>query len=105
MKESAVERHLRARTLTCGGGALKFVSPGNAVVPDRLIVPPTAWCPCCGRSASVCLVEVKRPGETPRELKVQQRARPGALRLHARCVDSKDGVAPGATRDGRGRGH
>lgn len=40
MKESAIESRLRAGVKSLGGIAYKFVSPGNAGVPDRLVVLP-----------------------------------------------------------------
>lgn len=66
MRESTLENKLRNATKQRGGLALKFVSPGLAGVPDRLIILPS------GRYG---FVEVKRPGAKPRpiqELRHQQ---------------------------------
>lgn len=40
MKESAIEAKLRTGVRALGGRAYKFVSPGNAGVPDRIVVLP-----------------------------------------------------------------
>lgn len=40
MKEYAVEKHLVQKTQECGGICLKFISPGIAGVPDRIIIFP-----------------------------------------------------------------
>ena len=40
MKESEIEGRLRDGVKRLGGKAFKFVSPGNAGVPDRLVVLP-----------------------------------------------------------------
>lgn len=57
MREAALENKLRNAVKTRGGIALKFVSPGFAGVPDRLILLPG------GRTA---FIEVKVLGEKPR---------------------------------------
>lgn len=38
MLESTIESHLRKGVERLGGMALKFVSPGNAGVPDRIVL-------------------------------------------------------------------
>ena len=50
MKESDVEKALVTEVRQCGGRAYKWVSPGNAGVPDRIVIFP-------GRAA--VFVEVK----------------------------------------------
>ena len=40
MKESAIEAKLRDGIRKLGGRAYKFVSPGNAGVPDRMVILP-----------------------------------------------------------------
>ena len=53
MRETALERWLRVEIERRGGVARKFISPGWAGAPDRLVLMPggRAW-----------FVEVKRPG-------------------------------------------
>lgn len=40
MKESAIEAKLRDGIRKLGGRAYKFISPGNAGVPDRMVILP-----------------------------------------------------------------
>ena len=61
MREKYIEQRLVRAVKEKGGLCLKFVSPGFAGVPDRLVLLPH------GRLA---FVEVKAPGEKPRELQV-----------------------------------
>lgn len=69
MREREIEKKLVAAVKTQGGVCWKFVSPGTAGVPDRIILMPM------GR---IAFVEVKAPGESPRKL---QLARHRFLRL------------------------
>ena len=68
MLEKEVEKKLVTAVQLMDGVAVKFVSPGFAGMPDRLVLLPG------GRMA---FVEVKRPGEQPRPL---QKARHRMLR-------------------------
>ena len=63
-----MERKLTEAVKAMGGIAPKFVSPGFAGMPDRLVLLPDGKCG---------FVEVKRRGEKPRPL---QEARHGMLR-------------------------
>lgn len=58
--EKDVEQYLCKRVKEMGGKAYKFVSPGNAGVPDRLVVVPTGLESLV--TAIYLLVEVKKPG-------------------------------------------
>ena len=58
-----MERKLVRAVRDAGGLALKFVSPGLAGVPDRILLFPN------GRAA---FCEVKAPGEKPRPLQVHR---------------------------------
>lgn len=78
MKETAVEGRLRKKSEALGALCLKFVSPGNAGVPDRIIQH-------CGRTI---YVETKRPKGQVRLLQQQTIA---DLRRHGadvRVVDT-----------------
>ena len=68
MKEKALERMLVHSVKNMGGLALKFVSPGLAGVPDRLVLLP---------GGKTVFVEMKAPGKKPSSL---QRLRHGQLR-------------------------
>lgn len=59
MQEKEIEQYLRKMVMKTGGMALKFVSPGIAGMPDRLILYP---------SGKLYFVELKAPGKEPRPL-------------------------------------
>ncbi len=63
MREKAIEQRLVREVKARGGICPKWVSPGYAGVPDRLVFLP-------GRHFG--LVEVKAPGEKPRALQVSR---------------------------------
>ena len=92
MRESELERGLAQIVLGMGGVALKFVSPGNAGVPDRLVVVPGARCSACGRAGHVGLIELKAPGRRPRPLQERWLGRLGALGVPVGWADSREGV-------------
>ena len=68
MRESYLERQLVQTVGNMGGLAPKFVSPGTAGVPDRLILLP---------GGKMAFAEMKAPGKKPTSL---QRMRHGQLR-------------------------
>lgn len=57
MKEYAVEKHLVQKTQECGGICLKFISPGIAGVPDRIVILP---------GGKIGFAELKAQGKKPR---------------------------------------
>ncbi len=61
MREREIEKKLVDAVKTQGGVCWKFISPGTAGVPDRIILMPM------GR---IAFVEVKAPGESPRKLQL-----------------------------------
>ena len=61
MREREIEKKLGDAVKTQGGVCWKFVSPGTAGVPDRIILMPM------GR---IAFVEVKTTGERPRKLQL-----------------------------------
>ncbi len=63
MREKQVEQKLAGAVRAAGGMCPKFVSPGMAGMPDRLILLPG------GRFA---FVEVKAPGQKPRPLQARR---------------------------------
>ncbi len=85
MLERDVERQLKKAVEGMGGMCLKFVSPGYAGVPDRLIILP---------GGKVCFAEVKRPGEQERPLQhyVQTRLRHMGCTVYA-SVDGPEALA------------
>lgn len=68
MRENEIEAKLVKAVKAHGGVCWKFVSPGTAGVPDRIVLMP---------SGRIAFVEVKAPGEEPRPL---QRVRIKLLR-------------------------
>ena len=68
MREKAIEGKLVQMVKASGGIAPKFVSPGFAGMPDRIVLLP---------GGHIGFVEVKAPGEKPRPL---QLSRHGLLR-------------------------
>ena len=82
MRESQIEKYLCERVKALGGLCWKFVSPNLRGVPDRIVVHNT-W---------VFFVELKSPGEKPRESqmrRMQELRRNGAS---TRVLDSKEAV-------------
>ena len=83
MREREIEEHLRLGVKRLGGIAFKFTSPGNAGVPDRLIVLP---------GNRIYFVELKRPGGEARPLQKMQIGRLRDLGCKVFVIDSKEGV-------------
>jgi len=85
MRENEIERYFRRRVEAIGGLCLKFESPGESGVPDRLIMLHS------GRAA---FAELKAPGKRERALQEWQQARFRALgfRVYS-AVDSMDRAA------------
>ncbi len=84
MREASIEAKLKSEVERVGGLCWKWVSPGTAGVPDRIVILPG------GRTI---YVELKAPGEQPRSL---QRKRHQQLRDRGhdvRVIDSIEGVA------------
>ena len=63
MRESDLEKFTRLYIKSHGGLALKFISPGYAGVPDRLVLMP---------GGKMCFMELKAPGRKPRPLQVRR---------------------------------
>ena len=83
MREREIEEHLRLGVKRLGGIAFKFTSPGNAGVPDRLIVLP---------GNRIYFAELKRPGGKTSQLQNRQINRLNALGCSVSVIDSKEGV-------------
>lgn len=84
--EKDVEKYLCKKIKELGGKAYKFVSPGNAGVPDRICIIPA------GDKAKVLFVEVKKPGGKLRpqqRMKIKELCDMGA---DCRIVDSYERV-------------
>ena len=78
MREKFIERNLIQAVCRMGGLAPKFISPGWAGAPDRLVLLPG------GRLA---FVEVKAPGKTLRPLQVKRKGQLEALGFRVYVID------------------
>lgn len=83
MRESDIESYLRDEIKKLKGKAYKFISPGNAGVPDRLVLFP---------GGRVIFVELKATGKKPTALQLLQQDRIRSLGFEVINLDSKQGV-------------
>lgn len=83
MLESAVENYLTKRVRKLGGQSYKFVSPGNAGVPDRIILLP---------GGQIAFVEMKAPGKKATPKQLHQIRKIKNLGQVALVIDCKEGV-------------
>lgn len=83
MSEKAVEQYLRVQVKTIDGQAYKFISPGNAGVPDRLILLP---------GGRVAFVELKAPGKKLTALQEAQQRKISGLGFEVFVIDNKSKV-------------
>lgn len=79
MQESVIEKKLRAEVKRRNGMAAKFVSPGLAGVPDRLLLLPGGKC---------AFVELKAPGKKLRPLQEKRKRQLESLGFQVYCVDN-----------------
>ena len=78
MLESKVESSYRTLVESAGGEFLKFVSPGHAGYPDRIVLLP---------GGRIIFVEFKRPGEKPRLLQKKRGERLKELGFEWKVID------------------
>lgn len=83
MLESKIEKKLVSLVRRLGGECLKFVSPGNAGVPDRIVMMP---------HGEIHFIELKAPGEKPRALQMAVHDRFKRLGFPVTVIDSMKGV-------------
>ena len=83
MEEKRIEQKLVKMTSQSGGVALKFISPGCAGVPDRLVLMPV------GKAA---FVEVKAPGRKPRPLQIRRISQLRRLGFRVFVVDGTEQI-------------
>ena len=83
MREKVIEQALVRAVLKHGGLCLKFVSPGYAGMPDRLILMP---------GGKIAFVEVKAPGEKPRPLQVYMHAQLRILGFDLYVIDCRQQI-------------
>lgn len=83
MTEKEIEAYLVKSVKAAKGRAYKFVSPGNAGVPDRIVLLPL------GR---IAFVELKAPGKKPTALQTNQKTKISKLGFEVFIIDSKSKV-------------
>lgn len=83
MTEKQIENALRDRVRAAGGLALKWVSPGCAGVPDRIVILP---------GGRIHFIELKAPGVSPRPLQLHIMAKLRALGCSCLVIDTLAGI-------------
>ena len=83
MRERDLETFTKVYIESHGGLALKFISPGYAGVPDRLVLLP---------GGKMCFMELKAPGRKPRPLQVRRIEQLRALGFKVYVVDGKEQI-------------
>lgn len=78
MREKVIERHLAVAVKKLGGMAVKFVSPGLAGVPDRIILL---------RDGKMAFVELKAPGRRLRALQEKRKKQLETLGFSVYVID------------------
>lgn len=84
MLEKDIERKLQRKVKAAGGVCLKFISPGNSGVPDRLIL---------FDRGRIAFAELKRPGEKPRPLQLVQIRKLRDLGFRVYVISSEEEIA------------
>lgn len=83
VSEKTIEDYLRLQVKHMGGRAYKFSSPGNAGVPDRLVVLP---------GGKIAFVELKAPGKQPTPLQQKKMQELKSLGAFCAWTASRKGV-------------
>ena len=83
MNEGNVERRLKLRVKQMGGLAFKLISPGNAGVPDRLVL---------FKGAKVIFVELKAPGNKLRALQRKRKDQIEKMGFKVCTIDSYEKI-------------
>lgn len=83
LNEKQVELKLVTETRKKGGLAVKFVSPGYAGMPDRLVLLP---------GGKLAFVEVKAPGKKPRVLQVKRHEKLRELGFRVFVLDALEDI-------------
>lgn len=83
MREKDIEKSLKDEVKKRGGIAPKWVSPGMAGVPDRLILLP---------KGKIAFAETKAPGEKPRQLQVSRHRLLRRLGFRVYVIDGPESI-------------
>ena len=83
MSEKDIEQRLVAAVKAAGGWCPKFISPGTAGMPDRIVLMP---------GGHLGFVEVKAPGQKPRKLQIRRHIRLRTLGFRVYVLDDPDEI-------------
>ena len=83
MREKRIEKRLMKAVRQSGGLCPKFVSPGTAGMPDRIVMLP---------GGQLAFVEVKAPGKKPRPLQLYRHSQLRALGFDVFVVDKPEQI-------------
>lgn len=83
VSEKDIEKYLVKKIKALGGIAYKFISPGNAGVPDRIVLL---------KHGMPIFVEMKAPGKESTALQQVQQKKISDLGFWVEVIDSKQGV-------------
>ncbi len=83
MREQEIETRLKEEVERAGGLALKFISPGTAGVPDRIVLLP---------GKDIYFVELKALGEQLRPLQLKRKEQIEKLGFKVYVIDSIQAV-------------
>ena len=83
MREKLIEQNLVQAVRRMGGLAPKFISPGWAGAPDRLVLL---------SGGRLAFVEVKAPGKTLRPLQVRRKGQLEALGFRVHVIDRPEQI-------------
>lgn len=83
MREKEIEQYLVKKVKEIGGKAFKFVSPGNAGVPDRMV---------CLPGGRIFFVELKAPGGKTTALQDLQIKKLYDLGFNVMVTDNKETI-------------
>lgn len=83
MLEKTIESHLVKRARAAGGMAIKWVAPGMAGVPDRIVFLP---------GGRIVFVELKAPGKKPTAIQLHVHRLLANMGADVRVIDSKEQV-------------
>jgi len=83
MREKEIEQYLVKKVKEIGGKAFKFISPGNAGVPDRMV---------CLPGGRIFFVELKAPGGKTTALQDLQIKKLYDLGFNVMVTDNKETI-------------
>lgn len=81
--EKQIEKRFKREVEKCGAIAVKFISPGMAGVPDRLVLL---------NGGRAIFAEIKAEGETLRPLQVKRAKQLRAKGFRVYCIDSDSAI-------------